>query len=327
MATNLTDNADHWVGLFDVDDVVNGGGGNDTLVGGLGDDTLHGDDGNDTLVGDRGADKLFGGAGDDVLWSNADKDFQTEIDDVSDAGLDDAGTLDGGAGDDIIIVSHDFAGTMKIRGGDGHDGLYFDGDSNGFINQPAGLVNTADLELGNGTTPFGGLLDVTGIEDIVGGIFDDRLSGDADVNFLTGLKGDDILNGRGGDDHLFGNDGEDSLVGGEGNDFLYGGTDNDALSGGQGDDTLNGGAGNDAMFGGAGNDTYYVDNAGDRVIEFLGSGDDTVYATVTFTLPAAVEDLVLQGSAAIDGTGNASANLIAGNDQPTSSGAWTATIP
>ena len=33
------------------------------------------------------------------------------------------------------------------------------------------------------------------------------------------------------------------------------------------------------MIGGAGNDLYYVDNAGDVVIENVGEGSDTVYAS------------------------------------------------
>jgi Ca2+-binding RTX toxin-like protein len=41
---------------------------------------------------------------------------------------------------------------------------------------------------------------------------------------------------------------------------------------------------------------------------------DTVQAGVTYTLPAAVENLTLTGASAIDGTGNALANLVTGND-------------
>src|SRR6185369_17234000 len=51
---------------------------------------------------------------------------------------------------------------------------------------------------------------------------------------------------------------------------LIGGAGNDTLNGGGGNDTLYGGLGADAMAGGSGNDTYYVDVAGDQVIEAAG---------------------------------------------------------
>ena len=58
------------------------------------------------------------------------------------------------------------------------------------------------------------------------------------------------------------------------------------------------------MVGGAGNDTYFVDNAGDAVIENANEGTDTVFAAVTYGLTANVENLVLQGSADLQGYGN-----------------------
>ena len=60
--------------------------------------------------------------------------------------------------------------------------------------------------------------------------------------------------------------------------------------------------GADAMAGGAGNDIYYVDNAGDQVIEAAGGGSDTVYASVDYTLAAGqeVECLRVYGSAGLD---------------------------
>ena len=67
------------------------------------------------------------------------------------------------------------------------------------------------------------------------------------------------------------------------------------------------------MVGGAGNDTYVVDNAGDVVTEAAGAGTDTVQASVSYVLAANVENLTLTGSAAINGTGNALANVLTGN--------------
>ena len=75
---------------------------------------------------------------------------------------------------------------------------------------------------------------------------------------------------------------------------------------------LDGGAGGDIMRGGAGNDSYVVDNTGDVVDETSngGAGTDTVRSSVTFTLAAGVENLVLTGAAAISGTGNAGVNSL-----------------
>ena len=79
-----------------------------------------------------------------------------------------------------------------------------------------------------------------------------------------------------------------------------------AIFGNTGNNLIDGGAGADAMSGGAGNDIYFVDNAGDAVIENAGEGNDTVFSTAHFALSANVENLVLQGGADLQGFGNGS---------------------
>lgn len=84
---------------------------------------------------------------------------------------------------------------------------------------------------------------------------------------------------------------------------------------------LQGDAGNNTMSfvgaarmrGGYGNDTYRVDNVGDTIIEQAGAGTDVVQSTVSVTLSANVENLVLQGAGHINGTGNTLNNSITGN--------------
>ncbi|MEB3352232.1 MAG: cadherin-like domain-containing protein, partial [Cyanobacteriota bacterium] len=79
------------------------------------------------------------------------------------------------------------------------------------------------------------------------------------------------------------------------------------------DDSINGGLNADNLQGNGGNDTYVVDNVGDTVAELVGQGLDRVQSSVTFALPANVEDLELTGTAAINGSGNGLANRLSGN--------------
>ncbi|HBH74207.1 MAG TPA: hypothetical protein DDY43_12420 [Synechococcales bacterium UBA10510] len=88
---------------------------------------------------------------------------------------------------------------------------------------------------------------------------------------------------------------------------------NDSITGNAADNILNGGLGADTLAGGLGNDTYVVDNVGDVVTEAAGAGTDTVQSSITYTLGANLENLILTGAAAISGTGNDLNNVIKGN--------------
>ncbi|WP_053162580.1 putative Ig domain-containing protein [Pseudomonas brassicacearum] len=97
---------------------------------------------------------------------------------------------------------------------------------------------------------------------------------------------------------------------------MISGTDqDDTLVGSSGNDTLNGDLGADTLTGGDGNDIYVVDNAFDSVVETNTSLSqiDTVQASVSWTLGANLENLVLTGVSDIDGTGNERRNFITGN--------------
>ena len=96
---------------------------------------------------------------------------------------------------------------------------------------------------------------------------------------------------------------------------ITGNAGNNVLTGSDYADTLNGGLGNDTLIGGLGNDTYIVDSLTDTITEGAGSGNDTVRSSVTYSLAsiANVENLVLTGSSAINGTGNTLDNTITGN--------------
>ncbi|ULA63471.1 MAG: hypothetical protein LZF86_110167 [Nitrospira sp.] len=88
---------------------------------------------------------------------------------------------------------------------------------------------------------------------------------------------------------------------------------NNVLTGNSAANVLDGGAGIDTMSGGLGDDGYLVDNAGDVVMENANEGIDTVQASVTYVLGENIENLTLVGSAAINATGNALDNVLAGN--------------
>ena len=151
------------------------------------------------------------------------------------------------------------------------------------------------------------------IENAIGGSGNDSITGNDANNRLEGGAGNDTLSGGAGNDTLYGGNGNDILYGDDGNDILYGGDGNDTLHGGNGDDILDGGAGKNIMYGGAGNDIYYVNSTKDTVREYKNQGNDLVHATITYTLGANLENLQLEGSANINGTGNSLNNMIIGN--------------
>ncbi|CDX34669.1 Outer membrane adhesin like proteiin [Mesorhizobium plurifarium] len=106
----------------------------------------------------------------------------------------------------------------------------------------------------------------------------------------------------------------DTITGSAGDDQINSGAGNDTINGGAGDDFIDGGIGADTMSGGAGNDTFVVDNASDTISEAASQGTDTVLSSVTYSISDSdVENLTLTGSAAINGTGNGSANILSGN--------------
>src|SRR6185503_5469007 len=98
--------------------------------------------------------------------------------------------------------------------------------------------------------------------------------------------------------------GAGDLTGNAGDNFLVG---NGFIN------VLDGGAGNDIMQGGEGSDTYYVDSAGDVVIETATAWIDLVFSSVSFTLGAGVDNLTLIGGASVNATGNSLPNALLGN--------------
>jgi serralysin len=180
-----------------------------------------------------------------------------------------------------------------------------------------------------------------GADAMFGGIGDDTYSIDdfGDHAFENANEGTDTVNtsvsyvmeanienvnllGLNTNDGVLGNALANIINGNGGNNGIASGDGNDTINAGAGNDVLDGQSGADAMSGGLGSDVYFVDNLGDTVLgETAQAGVyDTVWTTVSFTLPSEVEILILNGGTlAINGTGSAGAggvnpNLMLGNN-------------
>jgi Ca2+-binding RTX toxin-like protein len=87
----------------------------------------------------------------------------------------------------------------------------------------------------------------------------------------------------------------------------------DALTANSGADTLTAGTGAATMTGGTGNDTFVVNNTADYITDASTTASNTLDASVNYTLPTNVNTLVLTGTAALAGTGNAHTNALTAN--------------
>jgi Ca2+-binding RTX toxin-like protein len=168
-----------------------------------------------------------------------------------------------------------------------------------------------------------------GNDTIVGGLGSDTIDGGAGTDTLTGGTGNDMFISDGRDTIIEDVDGgtdtvrstgtivlganiENLVLIGSGGTNVTGNSGANTLTGNNGNNSINGGGGADKLIGGAGNDTYITDG-GDTITESSNQGTDTVRSSVTFTLGANLEDLVLTGSSAINGSGNSAVNKLTGN--------------
>lgn len=267
------------------------------LIGGLGNDTYI------VGTGDTVTEAASGGTA-DLVKSNITYTLDSEVENLTLLGTGDInGTgnvlgniITGNSGNNILTGA---GGADRLTGGAGNDTYV--------VNLRAVGTTTVAME------------DVV-IEALSAGTDTITLSGDLGVqtaiSTLTLTANVEIFDASGTDDtklNLTGNVLNNTITGNLAANVLNGGTGNDTLVGGAGNDRLIGGLGNDVMQGGADNDTYVVDSAGDTVTEGVGAGVDTVEVAFTYTLGAELDNLLLTGKAAINGTGNVLVNTLTGN--------------
>jgi Ca2+-binding RTX toxin-like protein len=298
---------------------INGTGnaGDNIITGNSANNTISGEEGNDILDGDAGIDLLVGGNGNDIYIVDTTTDNITEaanqgtdtvkssvtfslaaLTNVENLTLTGNAAINGtgNAGDNIItgngvnntisgeegndILDGD-AGIDLLIGGNGND-IYIVDTTTDTITETA----NQGTDTAKSSVTFS-LAALTNVENLI-------LTGNAAING-TGNAGNNIITGNGSDNTLNGNAGNDTLNGGAGNDIL------------------DGGLGKDTMKGGTGNDSYILNDKYDAVIEEVNEGIDTVQSIFSYTLGSNLENLLLTGTANINGTGNFLDNTITGN--------------
>jgi Ca2+-binding RTX toxin-like protein len=208
---------------------VNGNGGDDVILGSEINDVLNGGDGNDRVVGFRNVagtrDVMTGGEGNDTLvWNNGD-------------GSD---TMDGQNGNDTVEVNGGAAAeqfTVQPSATPGR--ISFDRVNPGPFNLDIGTSERLDLNANGGDDSLNAAGGVAGLNPFVidadGGDGNDLLNGGDAADILNGGAGIDRLvafrNPAGTRDVMAGGDGDDTLVwnGGDGSDTMDGQNGNDTV--------------------------------------------------------------------------------------------------
>jgi serralysin len=330
-------------------DTLDGGTGNDIMTGGTGDDMYIVDAAGDKVIenSSEGTDTVQSTANITVLSANVENLTLTGTADIDGTGNSQDNVITGNSGANILTGG---GGNDTLAGGTGND-TYMITDNTDTIVEGSGagtdtVISSVSHTLGDNVENIE--LSLSGNVDGTGNALANTMTGNSGDNTLTGAAGNDRLDGRNGTDSLIGGTGDDTYViidaldtitenASEGTDTVEshrsytlgsnlenltligsghinatGNSIDNTITGGAGRNRIDGGIGADSMIGGSGDDTYVVDNASDTITENGGGGTDTVESSITYTLAANVENLLLTGSGDIDATGNASNNFLRG---------------
>lgn len=194
-ATQIVANSGQIIGVIDLargdDQLINTGSVTGDVWLGYGADVYDGRDGSYTgiLHAGFGDDMITGGLGNEIFYGE-------DGDDI----------IHGGGGDDILQGGR---GDNVIDGGDGIDTLTYQS-----------LTIGVNLDLATGVATAAGRDQISGVENVYGSLWNDRIAGAGGANLLFGAEGDDVLDGRAGADTLAGGAGADILTGGGGADLF-----------------------------------------------------------------------------------------------------------
>jgi Ca2+-binding RTX toxin-like protein len=266
--------------------------------------TITGNSAANTLSGGAGADTMIGGAGNDTYVVDNTGDIVTE---------------NANEGTDLVRSGVTYTLSANVENLTLTGTTAINGTGNALDNVLTGntAANTLNGGAGNDTLNGG-----TGADTMIGGVGNDTYVVDNASDVVTELVGEGADLVQSSVTYTLSSNVENltltgtTAINGTGNaldNILIGNSANNTLTGGDGNDTLDGGAGNDTMVGGLGDDTYVVNVSTDVVTEAANAGNDTIQSAVTLTLATNVENLVLTGTMAINGTGNTLNNLVRGN--------------
>ncbi len=258
----------------------------DTLVAGTGAATMIGGAGSDLFVVDNAADSVqsAGGAGVDTVSSSVSFTLPGNVNTLVMTG---AGSIKGAAntGNDLLTASAS-TGKVTLVGGSGADTLV----SGTGVDSLVGGTGNALFIINNASDVVS--VASTTVADTIQSAFNDTLAANVSTLVLTG-SGSIVGAGNAIADTIFGNAGADTLSAGTGLATLVAGT---------------------------GNDLFVVNNTNDKIVDTSSTAVDTISSSASFTLPSQINTLVLTGSGAITGTGNANNDLLTAG---TSTGAVT----
>ena len=212
-----------------------------TIVGTGSSETIRGTSGPDVIVGRGGSDTIDGRGGDDWICDpSGPNDLNSLHGGAGDDHVRGAMELEGGPGDDVLIVDGTAGSTVHVVGGTGADtlrapvlkALFVPGPGRDLVvgnDIPDDEVSyrssgyAVQVDLAAGVAVGQGRDTLKRVDWATGSRYGDLLRGTGGPNGLTGLRGGDTLKGRGGADFLTGGQGADLLDGGAGDDYCDGG--------------------------------------------------------------------------------------------------------